>query len=154
MMQKNDYMLSALAPEHISEMAALEKQCFSLPWSENALREELENPYARYIVCTHGGSVVGYVGARVVYDEVHITNVAVDPDHRRQGLGTAMMKEMIRAALLADYAFITLEVRESNSAAIKLYDKLGFVFIGKRPGYYELPREDALLMTLFLKKES
>lgn len=154
MMQRNDYILSALKPEHISQMADIEKLCFSLPWSENALREELNNPYARYVVCTCGDEVVGYVGSRVLYDEVHITNVAVLPDHRRQGLGRAMIKEMIRAAVLADYSFITLEVRESNSPARGLYSSLGFEVIGKRPKYYELPVEDALIMTLFLKKEA
>ncbi len=140
--------IEKMTAEHIPYLAELEKQCFSTPWSENALAEELDNPHARFFVCIEDGVVCGYIGAHNIVGEVYITNVAVSPCHRGQGLG-AMLVGFLKEYSKAENAdFITLEVRKSNSVAIKLYDKMGFKVVGERKNFYDNPNEDAILMTI------
>lgn len=132
---------------HLGQLAKLEAECFSTPWSENALREELGNEYARFFVALCDGRVAGYIGAHNVVGEVYITNVAVFSDFRRQGIGEALIKALILQAFSENAEFITLEVRKTNVGAINLYSKMGFKEVGIRKNFYENPREDALLMT-------
>ncbi len=132
---------------HLGQVAQLEIQCFSTPWSENALREELTNSFARFYVALCDGQVAGYMGAHNVVGEVYITNVAVSPQFRRQGIGEALIKNLINVTFSEGAEFITLEVRKSNAGAIGLYSKMGFEVVGERKSFYENPREDALLMT-------
>jgi GNAT superfamily N-acetyltransferase len=92
MMQKSDLIFSPLLPAHIDQMEQIEKECFSVPWSREALEEELDNPCAHYVVCTDPeGNVMGYIGSRVVLDGADITNVAVRPQCRRQGIGLLLV---------------------------------------------------------------
>ncbi len=136
-----------LAAEHIPALAALERICFADPWSEAALREELANPCARFLVAVRDGEVVGYVGCHHVADEGFITNVAVTPAHRRTGVARALITA---AKQQADSLFrLTLEVRVSNQAAIALYSSLGFVPEGVRPRFYSHPTEDAALYSYY-----
>ncbi len=134
---------------HIENVALLEKECFSTPWSEVGLRAELNNPNARFYVAFSGGRVVGYIGAHNILGEVYITNVAVSKDFRRQGIGNALITHLLNVCANEDAEFVTLEVRESNSQAIALYEKTGFSNVGSRRNFYENPREDAILMTYY-----
>ena len=143
-----NYKLTPMTEEHIPAIAALERSCFSHPWSEDALRAELWNDSAVILVAEgEDGTVLGYAGLQTVLDEGYINNVAVDPRFRRQGVGGELIAAFVRFGA-ARLAFLTLEVRASNAAAIALYRKYGFRQAGRRRGYYEDPREDALLMTL------
>lgn len=135
---------------HLAAIAELERQCFSAPWSEDALREELGNDCACFLTAEdeESGAVCGYIGCHIVLDEGYIANVAVSPDCRRQGIGTRLVREMIRQAQERGLAFLTLEARESNAPAIALYESCGFVRVGVRKKYYTNPTESAVLMTL------
>ena len=135
--------------EHLDEVAALERACFSAPWSRNMLAEELDNAAAAYLVALDAadGSVVGYAGLLVVLDEGYITNVAVRPESRRAGVASALLDVFVSFAEGNRLAFLTLEVRASNYGAIALYGSRGFRGVGRRPNYYEHPKEDAIIMT-------
>ncbi len=135
---------------HIPQVAALEAQCFSIPWSEALLEEELDRDSA-YFVAIDSEKVVGYAGFYMVLDEGCITDVAVYPEWRRQGIGKHLIQALLDAADKYELASLTLEVRASNEAAIGLYQKYGFQVVGRRKRYYEKPREDAILMTLQLE---
>ena len=132
---------------HIPQIEKLEQVCFSVPWTENMLTDALFDPQASFIVAEDDeGNVVGYAGLHVVLDEGYIDNVAVEPDARRHGVGSALLEVFCRFGA-ANLAFLTLEVRASNEAAIGLYEKHGFHRAGLRPGYYQKPKEDAVIMT-------
>ena len=139
----------------ISQRAALEEQCFSMPWTEQQLRSQLPDANHEFIAAVDGdGRVLGYVGMMFVLDEGYISNVAVSPECRRQGIGDALIAEMDSRAKKRALSFATLEVRESNAPAIALYSKHGYVPVGTRKNYYDLPRENAILMTkIFTDKE-
>ncbi len=143
-----NYKLTPMTAEHIPQIAALERACFSHPWSEDALREELWNDSA-VIIAAEGedGTVLGYAGLQTVLDEGYINNVAVDQRFRRQGVADELIAAFVRFGR-AKLAFLTLEVRSSNAPAIALYAKHGFREVGRRKNYYDDPREDAILMTL------
>ena len=137
-----------MTAEHLDEVAELERICFSAPWSRGMLAEELDNALSAFLVALDGeGHVAGYAGVQVVLDEGYITNVAVHPAHRRQGIASKLLEVFAAFARGNGLAFLTLEVRASNAAAIALYTKLGFVQAGRRKNYYEHPREDAWIMT-------
>ena len=143
-----NYKLTPMTEEHIPQIAALERACFSHPWSEDALRDELWNDSAVVVVAEgEDGTVLGYAGLQTVLDEGYINNVAVDPRFRRQGVAGQLVEAFLRFGA-ARLAFLTLEVRASNAPAIALYEKYGFAQAGRRRDYYDDPREDALLMTL------
>ena len=136
-----------MGENHVEKLALIEKECFSTPWSENALREELENSHARVLVAVCDGEVSGYIGAHNILGEVYITNVAVSEKHRRKGMGEKLINSLISLCESENAEFITLEVRESNKPAINLYKKMNFKDVGKRKNFYENPKEDAILMT-------
>lgn len=139
-----------MAERHLAALAEIEKACFHAPWSENMLREELGK--GLFLVAERDGQAVGYVGCQTVLDEGYITNVAVSPDCRRQGIGRALIAELVSRARAQDLAFVTLEARASNAPAIALYEGAGFGRVGVRKNFYTAPTEDAVLMTLFLKE--
>lgn len=139
-----------MAERHLAALAAIEKACFHAPWSETMLREELGKGI--FLVAERDGAAVGYVGCQTVLDEGYITNVAVSPDCRRQGVARALLDELKARAVQAGLSFVTLEVRASNAPAIALYEGAGFVRVGVRKNFYTAPTEDAVLMTLFLKE--
>ena len=148
-----EYIIVPMDRGHIPQIAALERECFSTPWSENMLSDALFDPKASFIVAEDGeGGVLGYAGLQVVLDEGYITNVAVSPDCRRQGIGRALIAELTEQAKRAGLAFVTLEVRASNMPAIALYEGAGFRRVGMRRNFYTAPTEDAVLMTLYLKE--
>ena len=147
-MTRNDELIfSPLLPAHIDQMAQIEIECFSVPWSREALLEELDNPYAHYVVCCDkAGNVVGYIGSRIVLDEADITNVAVRPQYRRRGIAARLVSMMLEQMAEKGVVSVLLEVRESNLPAQNCYAQAGFTVVGRRKNYYELPKEDALLM--------
>ncbi len=142
------FQLVPMDRSHLSAVAAMERECFSAPWSADMLAEELYHDNASYIVAeAEDGTVLGYAGLQAVLDEGYITNVAVAPAFRRQGVADALVSAFCRFGK-AKLAFLTLEVRASNAAAIALYEKHGFSPVGRRKNYYDHPTEDAVLMTL------
>ena len=145
--------LVKLTEAHIPQMVELEKICFSLPWTADMIKSELNNPSCLYLAAVDGDTLVGYIGVQTVLDEGYINNVAVRPEYRRQGIAAALISLLVDQARAIGLAFMTLEVRESNTPAISLYEKLGFTTVGRRKNYYEKPREDAILMTIFFTKE-
>ena len=145
--------LIKLTEAHIPQMVELEKICFSMPWTADMIRSELNNPSCLYLAAVDGDTLVGYIGVQTVLDEGYINNVAVRPEYRRRGIAAALISLLAEQAQAIGLAFMTLEVRESNTPAIALYEKLGFTTVGRRKNYYEKPREDAILMTIFFKKD-
>ncbi len=144
-----DIVIEKFDDENIEAVAVLEKVCFSQPWSAESLQTELTNVFARFYVAKINGEIVGYIGAHNILGEVYITNVAVFPEYRNRGVATALIKYLVKSSLSENGDFVTLEVRKSNDAAIALYKKLGFNLVGERVGFYENPKEDALLMTYY-----
>lgn len=140
--------------EHLDELERLERICFSRPWSRRMLAEELDNACAAFLVAQDDdGTVLGYAGLLVVADEGYITNVAVFPEYRRHGIAARLIQVFLDFAQANQLAFLTLEVRPSNVAAIALYGGFGFAEVGRRKNYYDLPKEDALIMTRFFQQE-
>ncbi len=133
----------------LDAVAALEAECFSHPWSKKSLEESLGNENAVFLAAHEDGKVIGYVGMEVIVDEGYIFNVAVGADYRRRGVGYALVRELVTYGMKNNLCFITLEVRESNSAAISLYSKFGFIKAGERKNYYSDPDEAAVLMTKY-----
>ena len=140
------------SPRHLTELEALEKRCFSLPWTEEMLMGQLPDDNHEFLAAeSESGELLGYVGMMTVLDEGYISNVAVAPEQRRQGIADALIAELLERAALRALSFVTLEVREHNEPAIALYAKHGFAPVGLRKNYYEAPVENAILMTKFLK---
>ena len=138
--------------EHIDEIELLEKQCFSVPWSRQALISQLPDDMHFFIAAFNdSGRVLGYVGMMYVLDEGYISNVAVSPECRRLGIADKLIESLIKRANERNLSFVTLEVRESNLPAIELYRKNGFSDVGMRKNYYNKPTENAILMTKFLR---
>ena len=134
--------------DHLDEVAELERICFTTPWSRNMLVEELQNDCAAFLVALDDEDhVAGYAGLQVILDEGYITNVAVQPEYRRQGVAGQLLAVFLNFAKGNHLAFLTLEVRASNYGAIALYGGLGFRSVGRRKNYYEHPKEDAIIMT-------
>ena len=131
---------------HVVQVAALEKICFSDPWSEKSVGSELHNSLSCWIVALDGETVAGYVGSQTVIDESDMMNIAVHPDYRRKGIGENLINVLCDSLRKRSSRALSLEVRASNSPAICLYEKLGFRQVGKRPNYYRNPREDALIL--------
>lgn len=142
---------------HLEGAAALEKLCFSNPWSANSLELLTNDGIGVGYLCTAPAApgtepmVTAYGGMLITVDEGQITNIAVHPDHRRKGLGAAILRTLLRHAKDAKLESVSLEVRVSNTAAIKLYEQVGFVEMGRRKGFYQKPTEDALVMVCKIK---
>ena len=140
-------MILPMRPGHIASIATLEAACFSTPWEEAAICAELNNPLALWLVAEAGdGAVQGYVGSQICFENADILNVAVDPAFRRQGIAADLMQTLESRLAQKGVETITLELRCSNEAALRLYEKVGYAKIGLRKGYYEKPREDALIL--------
>jgi ribosomal-protein-alanine N-acetyltransferase len=151
---RNSMQITPMTPETASLVAALEADCFSTPWSLQSIRSELENEWARWLVALDGDRLMGYIGIQFGPDGGDIMTIATAPEYRCHGVGRALLAEAIRWLRQKDLEWLTLEVRPSNQPALALYRALSFREVGRRPGYYKKPPEDALLMTLFFKEES
>ena len=146
-MRETGAFVRRMRPSDLRAAMDLDALALPKPWSEGIWKGELESPFALYLVLEEGGEIVGQIGVRNVLDELHVTTVAVHPEHRRHGHA----RTLVRAALSAypEARLVHLEVRPSNGAARALYGALGFRETGRRPRYYG--DEDALLMTLDLR---
>lgn len=135
-----------LKESDIAELAKIERESFSRPWSEESFRELLTLDYARYLVAEADGEIAGSAGMRVVYGEGDIDNVVVARKYRGNGIAKALISELIALGESEGIKEFTLEVRVSNAAAIRVYENAGFTSAGVRPRFYEDPVEDALIM--------
>lgn len=131
----------------IDQVREVETRSFTTPWSRQAFLAELcDNAYASYIVACADGRVVGYGGMWLIFNDAHVTNIAVHPDFRGRGIGERILLELMKRAREAGMHGMTLEVRPSNTAALALYRKHGFIQRGVRRRYYSDNQEDALVM--------
>lgn len=145
----NNPAISPMRMEDLDDIETIENLSFRIPWPRQAfVRELCENTLARYFTVRDNGRAVAYGGMWLILDEAHITNIAVHPRHRGKGIGKALLKGMIDYGISKGIKSFTLEVRESNHAAIALYSRLGFRRAGTRKGYYPDTREDAIIMWL------
>ena len=145
-----------MEPKHIAGVCEVENKSFAVPWTERMFYDELKNPLARYVVLLdkqNPGNVIAYVGYWKIFDEGHITNVAVHPEWRGKKAATYLMQQMMQLAASDGLKDMTLEVRRSNLAAQGLFTKLGFAVEGVRPNYYEDNGEDALIMWYRVKSK-
>lgn len=139
-------IISNMNENHVRQIAELERLCFHDPWSENSIASELGNRLSVWLVALDEDKVVGYVGSQTVIDETDMMNIAVHPDYRNRGVATALIVELTQQLRMRGSKGLMLEVRESNSAAISLYEKHGFLQVGCRRNYYRNPRENALIL--------
>lgn len=135
-----------MTAEQVPQLAAIEKLCFSDPWNEQSIATELTNPLSEWFVALEGDRVVGYVGSQTVLGETDMMNLAVHPDRRRRGIARQLVVTLVEALAQRGSHSLTLEVRVSNEPARALYEQLGFSQVGRRPGYYLQPKEDALIL--------
>lgn len=132
--------------EYVEQVANLEALCFSDPWSLRSITAELSNPLSFWLIAVSDDRVIGYIGSQSVMGESDMMNVAVDPVWRRRGVAEALINELINGLRIRNNHCLTLEVRVSNDAAVRLYNKLGFIKVGLRKNYYHNPKEDALIL--------
>lgn len=134
---------------HLDQIAEIEAECFSHPWSKESLQGEIDNETSLFLSAVEDNKVVGYIGMSIVLDEGYIFNVAVSENYRNKGIGSALINELVTYGKKNSFSFITLEVRESNQTARSLYSHFGFVKVGERKNYYSQPTENAVLMTKY-----
>lgn len=138
--------ISPLTEEWVDQVCSLEEEAFSMPWHRESFLEMIENPDACYLVALSGEQAVASCGLREIVGEGEITNVVTAGAWRRKGIGKLLLTKLLEEGIKRGISAFTLEVRCSNQAAISLYKSLGFKEEGVRPGFYEKPREDALIM--------
>jgi ribosomal-protein-alanine N-acetyltransferase len=133
--------------QHIDDIVVIENLCFKIPWSRKSIEDEIiRNKLAIYLCAVYNGRTVGYCGMWQVVDEGHITNIAVHPEFRNCGIGSLLMKALLKEAEARGIKALTLEVRETNYGAQALYRKFGFKSGGSRKQYYADNHEDAIIM--------
>lgn len=146
--------IQRMTANDVDAVAELDKLCFTVPWSRQAFADEMENKIAVYFTAKENGSVIGYCGFWQAADEADITNIAVLPQFRKQGVGGELLKSLIKKADEMGLVQINLEVRKSNEPAKRLYEKYGFEPIGERKRYYRDNNEDAVIMSKYIGKEN
>jgi [ribosomal protein S18]-alanine N-acetyltransferase len=144
------YLIRRLTLQDLDQLMVIEHQSFSLPWSRESYEAELNNEWATYLACDWEGELAAYVGMWTLFEEAHITNLAVGKKFRGRGMGRALMHEEIKIARDKQAERILLEVRPSNQYALAMYETMGFVPSGRRKEYYSDNQEDAIVMTKFL----
>lgn len=148
-MQKLDFNVEKAASRDARAVEKIESDCFSLPWSYNQIAEEIAAENAVFLVAKADETVLGYVSGRLICDEFFISNIAVDEKFRLCGVASALLDKLKEILSSENCSLITLEVRESNSSARKLYEKFGFTDLGVRKGFYSAPKEDARIYTFY-----
>jgi ribosomal-protein-alanine N-acetyltransferase len=143
-------MIEEMTVQDMEQIMAIEKVSFPTPWSENMFRKELKVSMSRNFVARikaeRGKELIGYMNYWIYAGESHLNNIAVRRDYRRKGIASKLMTEMIRKSLKEGAALGTLEVRRTNGAAIRLYERYGYILKGVRPNYYDDTKEDGLIM--------
>lgn len=137
--------IKKLEKKYVDDVYEIEKACFTSPWSIEDIEAQLSIDTSYFYVAVENDKAVGYIGLQIFSKEGYITNVAVLPENRGNGVAISLLEK----AMKNDINFISLEVRQSNAPAIKLYEKVGFKNIGIRPGFYENPKENAIIMTKY-----
>ncbi|MBN2724898.1 MAG: ribosomal protein S18-alanine N-acetyltransferase [Deltaproteobacteria bacterium] len=152
-MNLDDVEIVELDLHNISEILDIERMSFTTPWSRDAFISELSIPHSFSvgIKSRKYNSILAFAVFWLIDDEVHILNIAVNPQFRKKGLARYLLSSIITQAKSVLCKFVFLEVRPSNKSALALYESMNFVFVGKRPGYYSDTGEDALLYTLYLE---
>ncbi|HEX3037025.1 MAG TPA: ribosomal protein S18-alanine N-acetyltransferase [Thermodesulfobacteriota bacterium] len=145
------YMIEDTRSEDLDDVMKIEEACFPTPWPRQIFEMELESTRSHMRVARVGGVTAGYIVAWMVYDEIHILNIAVHPDFRRMGLGEALLRDCLDHFFTKGAKHAILEVRRGNLSAQKLYEKLGFKAIGVRRKYYSDTGEDAIVMMLVMR---
>ena len=141
-----DVFIRGMEEKDLPEVASLEAETFTEPWSLTSLQESMKNPIYQFLVAIRDNSVVGYCALRQVGNEGEISNVAVVSGHQNQGIGKKMLEEILHMGDKSGITEYTLEVRISNESAIHLYQKAGFLSEGVRKNFYQKPAEDAVIM--------
>lgn len=149
-MLNRGYLIRKLTESDLDELMLIENESFTMPWSRQSYETELQNQYATYLVCDFEGEIAAYAGMWTLFEEAHITNVAVGNKYRGRGMGQVLMLEEEKIARAKGAELILLEVRVSNTVAVEMYRELGFVPTGLRKEYYTDNQEDALVMTKIL----
>lgn len=139
-------MIRRMEAADLEQVCAIETLCFSVPWSRAVFQDSFSRAEYMYFVAVSEGQIAGYCGLLRIGEEGDVVNVAVHPDRRKRGIGRSMLEVLLQAGRENGISAFTLEVRVSNTAAIHMYEKAGFVPVGVRRGYYEKPQEDALIM--------
>ena len=141
-----EIIIRKMQPEDLAEVCKIEKDNFSLPWSEKSFLESMERDDTVFLVALEDEDVAGYIGCYCIAGAGEITNVAVKASHRRKGIGGKLLQKLYEEGISLDTQEYFLEVRESNEAAIGLYLRQGFVKEGIRKNFYEKPVENAVIM--------
>jgi [ribosomal protein S18]-alanine N-acetyltransferase len=142
----SELLIRTMRRDDVPAVCAVDRLCFAIPWADLTFTGELTNTMGYYRVAELEGAVVGYIGAQIILDEAHITTFGVHPDHRREGIGERLLADVLERAVGQGCRRVTLEVRESNIGALRLYRKYGFTQISRRPRYYSDNDEDAIVM--------
>lgn len=145
-MEEKELIISYADKSDAYQISLLEKECFSMPWSEASLIESIEKDYSVFIKAVQDEKIVGYVGMYKTYEEGDITNIAVLRKYRNQGIGIKLLEYLFCECRKQKITSIMLEVRKSNATAVRLYARAGFIHIGERKNFYEKPVEDAIIM--------
>lgn len=140
------FIIQRMSHQDLDEVARLEKLSFSDPWSKRSFEDELTNRFSIPLVVKSGTRIVGYACLWHIYEQMEIANIAVSPEFRGKGVGSTMMKRVLEVAKEKGCRSIILSVRKSNSAAISLYRRFGFVELERKKRYYRLPSEDGIIM--------
>ena len=140
--------IEPMAGRHIDGVMVIDRACYSRPWGAATWRSELAADDRRHLVAISDDRVVAHAGTLRLLDELHVTTVATDPDHRGKGAATRLLLDLLRAGAAAGAASATLEVRAADRGTQRMYGRLGFAPTGVRPGYYSAPTDDAVIMWL------
>lgn len=151
-MNKQDITIASMALDDLDEVMEIEQSSFPSPWSRNSFQSEiLTNRFACYVTAKDSSNcVIGYAGVWIIFNEAHITTIAVHPCHRQRGVGSRLLAYLLEKAAQEGASKVFLEVRDSNLQARKIYERFGFEVFGKRKKYYY--DEDALVMVRALEK--
>lgn len=146
-----EYIITPMAPSHLEQVEEIEKACFPDPWSRKIFEEALAEPNTTNLVALGADrTVLGYMSFTAILDEGDVNNIAVRLDCRGQGVASSLMEAFLRYGQEHGLSFLLLEVRPSNRSAVALYEKFGYIEVGRRKNYYLAPKEDAIIMRLEL----
>ena len=152
MMQKIDFVIDSAVLSDAKEIYLIEKECFSSPWSENQIKDEISKENAIFITAKENGNLCGYISGQLILDEFYINNVAVTEKYRNNGIAAALIARLIEILASKSCVLATLEVRESNYKARRLYERFRFTNLGIRKDFYSDPKENACIYTLYFNE--
>lgn len=153
MMQKVEFIITQAEISDSEQIADIEKDCFSSPWSLVQVKEEISKENVIFIVAKTDNTVLGYISGQMILDEFYISNIAVKEAYRKNHIGSKLIETIISMLKTKNCVFATLEVRESNLNARKIYEKYGFSCLGIRRDFYSAPKENACIYTLYFNNE-